>query len=385
MEDLPAPFSPGVETFVFRVHFMSIPVGLKQRDVDDALISSNRNEIKSDMRQCAKDFLAFWVQDHEFDMLDIIKTTTATFFEDETEDRLSGCYIDITYRQAFSYNVCAIPASDVPPPPEAECLPATYQNSNESFVQEIASGGTFEALDIIITINGIPQPAIPANVNASFTFPCPPPAINTASIYKTGADAINFNYDDAFLKRGRGTDFYNLDFDNPHLPHNKAYTGKDGGYHDEVTDDYRDKDGNITTEALAFPDGIVLCWKSYDQVSKDVFCVDYNQLSGVVSTTILGAGASGYTRGGFAGFYVCNMKELDIIYNEESVKTGFNWKPFSFIIGAGGATDRVYSSTPFGTNYKGHVNNAVTNQLTPAATAKMYVGAYLNVVTDFGL
>ena len=113
MEDLPSPMTPGVETFVFRVHFMA-PVASNDDGAASKFnfLGTNLNEVKSDMRQCAKDLLAFWVQDHDFDELNIDKTTTPTFFEDVTEDRLTGCYIDVIFRQPFTYNKCAIPSTD---------------------------------------------------------------------------------------------------------------------------------------------------------------------------------------------------------------------------------------------------------------------------------
>lgn len=110
MEDLSSTFGQGVETFSFRVHFMNLVA--ERKDPTTRKIETNFNEVKSDMRQCAKDFLAFWAQDRTQDDLDIDKVTTATFFEDETEDRLTGCYIEVTFRQRFTYNKCIIPSSN---------------------------------------------------------------------------------------------------------------------------------------------------------------------------------------------------------------------------------------------------------------------------------
>ena len=77
MEDLPAPMSPGVETFAFRVHFFS-PVA-SHEGLGLNVTEINPNEIKSDMRQCAKDLLAFWVKDHDFPDFSIIKNTDWNF------------------------------------------------------------------------------------------------------------------------------------------------------------------------------------------------------------------------------------------------------------------------------------------------------------------
>lgn len=51
----------------------------------------------------------------------------------------------------------------IPPPPE--CDPATYQNTNGSFVQNIASGGTYIAPDINITLNGLGFLSVVANTD----------------------------------------------------------------------------------------------------------------------------------------------------------------------------------------------------------------------------
>lgn len=70
------------------------------------------------------------------------------------------------------------------------CLPATYQNSDGTFTQIITSGSTFTSADIIVTINGVAQPASVTNVNLSFTVVGDPVTVdfnNTA----TGVDAVS--------------------------------------------------------------------------------------------------------------------------------------------------------------------------------------------------
>ncbi len=312
MEDIPVPMPPGVETFGFRVHFMSKVARNKQKDFN--ILSENANEIKSDMRQACKDFLAFWVQDHDLDTFSIEKATTPTFFQDETADRLAGCYIDITFKQPFSYNVCAIPADDVPPPPSTTCDPATYKNSDDSFIQSIDSGASFTAPDVIITINTVPQAPIPANKNASFTVSGSPvettmntdpltdtpagqtkdftivdqddnPVVvteitDTANIFKgqitipipittallttgqenvelTGDDGDRFlNGDYASKNAADISNFYTLVNDNE-FGHKKRFTGDTGGFMDEATGNFFDVNGVATTKALAFPNDIM--------------------------------------------------------------------------------------------------------------------------------
>lgn len=108
MDDLPASLFEGAEVYSFRVAFMAPVVTLKDRDLD--LMSTNVNEVKSDMIQCSNDFIAYWVgQTDAYDGLVLEKSISRTTFEDVTDDKLAGCYIDITFRQAFAYDVCSIP------------------------------------------------------------------------------------------------------------------------------------------------------------------------------------------------------------------------------------------------------------------------------------
>lgn len=107
MEDQPNPLTVGMETTVFRVYMLNQVANLKDRGTD--LMSTNRNEVVSDMKQCALDLLAYWVQDHLYDLLDVEKTGQITIIDDKLEDVVAGVYFDLKFNQAFSYNKCAIP------------------------------------------------------------------------------------------------------------------------------------------------------------------------------------------------------------------------------------------------------------------------------------
>ena len=106
MEDNPSPFEQSIETFSFRIGFLSQVEQVENENGDR--ISVNRNEVISDMRQIAKDFLSFWVQDHDNEIR-IDRNINITVVEDVTPDKLAGVYADYTFKQPFTYNACIIP------------------------------------------------------------------------------------------------------------------------------------------------------------------------------------------------------------------------------------------------------------------------------------
>lgn len=374
MEDLSMPIQDKVEVFGFRVYFMSRVAEMESRNND--LIESAYNDAKSDMLQLAKDYIAFWAQDTTYPEFDIVETSNRETFKEETEDRLAGCFIDVQFRQAFKYSACNLPMDGITPPPSVVCSPASYQNSNGSFTQSINSGSGFTAPDVTITVNGIPF-VIPANEDAVINVDAP---INTSNIYKTGAFAFKPG-DDGNNPRGRGVDFYNLNFTNP-FGNIKAYTGITGGSYNESLSQYEDVNGNVTTEALAFPNTLILNWKSYDQISKDVLCMNYTKDNSLAPNTMM-ANAP-YTFGGFAGFYVANDDELDSYVIENGV--AMNWPPINFGIGTGGVIDRVHTSTSVSTvSNVVYINNWSRNQATGTGSGTVFYVRYLNTVTDLGL
>lgn len=108
MDDLPDSLSEGSDTFSFRVSFMAPVVTLKDRGTD--LMSTNVNEVKSDMIECSNHFISYWVnQTDDYEGLVLEKSVSRTKFEGVTDDNLAGCYIDVTFRQSMDYNECNIP------------------------------------------------------------------------------------------------------------------------------------------------------------------------------------------------------------------------------------------------------------------------------------
>ena len=139
MEDLAMPFDTKVEVFGFRVYFMQRVAELEDRGED--LITDTFNNAKSDMLQCAKDFIAFWAQDENYPEFTIELTSSRETFQDQTEDRLTGCYIDVRFRQAFDLSSCNLPMDGITPPPSIVCEPVTM-TFNGSGITSTPSGGT---------------------------------------------------------------------------------------------------------------------------------------------------------------------------------------------------------------------------------------------------
>lgn len=108
MIDVPSNFQEGIESFNFRVVFMAPVVTLKDRGTD--LMSTNVNEVKSDMMQCAGSFISYWVnQTDNYDTLGFDRNINRETFEDYTDDKLAGCSIDIRFYQPMNYDVCILP------------------------------------------------------------------------------------------------------------------------------------------------------------------------------------------------------------------------------------------------------------------------------------
>jgi len=173
MEDKSMPIETGVEVFGFRVYFLGTVA--TNKETEGEILSTNVNEVKSDMMQCAKDFLAYWVQDHNYDTLNIDKTAPRETLEDAIEDRLTGCYIDIRFRQAYSYNSCIIPMTGVDAPP-SNCAPV-FIYENDILVATIASGGAYSyetssgsiGIDFNGVDTGVPLTADPSDFNVKNT------------------------------------------------------------------------------------------------------------------------------------------------------------------------------------------------------------------------
>jgi len=140
MIDSNSPFQEGMESYAFKVLFLAPVVTLKERDSD--LMSTNVNEVKSDMMQCAKDFIAYWVQQtDDYDTLGFDKVVNRETLEGYTDDNLAGCSIDIRFYQPMDYDECSIPMGTPTSLPDT-CAPVLIYEDG-ILVDTVASGGTY--------------------------------------------------------------------------------------------------------------------------------------------------------------------------------------------------------------------------------------------------
>jgi len=180
---------------------------------------------------------------------------------------------------------------------------------------------------------------------------------------KSGQSVSYATGDDADDQRARETSFFILTNNNP-FGHNSRFTGTTGGYHDGV--DFRDKDGNITTKALAFPNNLMLDWAYYNG----------DNLSGQVmmwhtAVTNLGASAGwlGYLNlqttasfGGYSGWKLPNLLEYATI-RFGSTAGALSYQPFNYT-----ATQQMWTNE---TNF---------SSTTDAIIFATLAGTFLNVV-----
>ncbi len=193
------------------------------------------------------------------------------------------------------------------------CDSSTFKNSDGSFEVEIASGGEYTSEDVVNSINGVPQEAVPSNVGVNYPFICLDANVTVNDDdYGTVASGGSINVDvqdqdgddsgelvggiwvvpfskkriyvdpfwtgqttsyadgDAYWRKvngvgnipsSGGSDQMRLQFGSQHLlvPDNVFgnkfnVTGVTGGYYDPSDGLYYDASGVLTTRELAFPD-----------------------------------------------------------------------------------------------------------------------------------
>jgi hypothetical protein len=156
MNDAPSTYQEGLESFNFRVFFLAPAVTLKDRGTD--LMSVNVNEVKSDMIQCANDFITYWIQQTDnYNTLGFDKSVNRDSVDNYTNDDLTGCYIDIRFYQPLEYNECAIPMGTPTSLPDT-CAPVLIYEDG-ILVDTIASGGTYSytssgSTTLDVSVNG---------------------------------------------------------------------------------------------------------------------------------------------------------------------------------------------------------------------------------------
>ena len=144
--------------------------------------------------------------------------------------------------------------------------------------------------------------------------------LNTSNLFKTGADTSYLTGDDGDLQRGRGVNFFTLDFNN--------------GF--DNTNRFTD---NLGTQIFA--NGIVIDWSTWN-VGGGTVRAYYNILNTPAFLTNQ-LNNQPYSRSSFAGWYVCNYKELINIFNLGIFSDFLNYPPFNHSVTT--TNTRVWTST----------------------------------------
>jgi hypothetical protein len=151
--------------------------------------------------------------------------------------------------------------------------------------------------------------------------------LNTSGLFKTGAEVSYLDQDDGQFQFGSGVDFFTLDFNNGF------------GNTKRLTD-------NLGTQIFA--NGIVIDWSTWNVGDAKVRAY-YNILNApALLTTQLNN--QPYTRASFAGWYVCNYKELVNIFNLGVFRDFLNYPPFNHSV-TSTSTTRVWTSTPYSVSF----------------------------------
>ncbi len=170
MEDLPSPIETGLESFNFRVYFLGQVTELEHREGD--LISTNRNEVISNMRSVAIDFLSYWKQLRSDNNVRFSILTAINVSEDITPDKLYGVNIDVSFKVLQAFNKCIIPMSGIPTPESQDV--SIY--GNDTLMVTVACGNNYEfeirneSGDLVGTWNAITKIWTVPGGGGSFTY-----------------------------------------------------------------------------------------------------------------------------------------------------------------------------------------------------------------------
>jgi hypothetical protein len=152
---------------------------------------------------------------------------------------------------------------------------------------------------------------------------------------KSGQTLSYATGDDGDDQRARETSFFHLTNNNP-FGNNRRFTGTTGGYHLNSDNTFRDKDGNVTTKALAFPNDIMIDWAYFngDNLSGEVmmwYLEDtgnlpvenrewLNMISNITALSV----------GGYTGWKMPNITEYSVILFKNDIDNLFlNYEPFA--------------------------------------------------------
>lgn len=226
------------------------------------------------------------------------------------------------------------------------CADATYENSDASFTQSIASGGTYVSSDIDITLNSGAFLTIPSNKDQDVELvdqddnPITPDSVvgnkitvttggGTCSTYepiKTGQTTSYANYDDGFNEYGRLSDFTTLSKNNP--------AGNTNRFTDELL-------------GQTYTNKIYIDWSTDDPTNELVigYCFS-NQVGLGDNNWATWMSGQPYTINSFSDWYVANIRQAQNIVNF-SIVNFYNYSPINYNI-VNGATSIFTSTTRAG-------------------------------------
>lgn len=116
---------------------------------------ANLNSIISDCQLILKDMYVYYTNDNDVE-IDVVGTASMTPLNNQDLDYVAGWVMSITFEVA-SYGDCAIPMNPIEPNPPIVCEDATVRNSDSTYIDTVASGGTLILPDTTYNfiINGV--------------------------------------------------------------------------------------------------------------------------------------------------------------------------------------------------------------------------------------
>ncbi len=133
MEDLISPVQDKEFIYSFRIWFVTRVEAPSDRDGNPIYFEYAKG--KSDMIQCAQDLIAYWVQDNNYPSMDIDRSVSIETFIDTTDDKLTGCYADIRFRETFNYDSCIIPVEGASTPPSTDVVLTINDSAFATYTQ----------------------------------------------------------------------------------------------------------------------------------------------------------------------------------------------------------------------------------------------------------
>ena len=240
-------------------------------------------ENANDTSLILRDIRVWWNSYNEDSDIEIVEDPTAPFVSDKELDKLVGYYADFIF-EIPSHGRCDVPVS-ITPTPVPTCDPATVENSDNTYNDSVASGGTLVVPDSQINVNSVNQGEVvsikPIDVNLTDSGGTVTPDSstltgNTLQIVlpdaagsigkkplKTGQIDTYATRDDGGTQRGSGVDFFTLSSNNAWGNPNR-FTDLTGGQTFVGGGVMLDNDTDNGSEILAYTYNTIGTWSICD-------------------------------------------------------------------------------------------------------------------------